>query len=190
MEEDNWRDNTKWDTISLISSKSSLGFMLPLYLIIPDFFNNKTYRERKREESTNSLALWKKNCHWKQFFPLFVYWWRWSSNSTCRYRRDNLLVSYVVEKSLLMIIVVLSFFFFFPKSWRQLTILFQQCTLLFFIPVPCHPTCKFFHPPESERDLLCFIIRHKTYLCSCVCSSVSTWQSWPHLLKMYRQKIY
>lgn len=43
--------------------------MLPLYLIISDFFNNKTYRERKREESTNSLALWKKIVAESNFFP-------------------------------------------------------------------------------------------------------------------------
>ena len=37
-------------------------------LIISDFFNNKTYRERKREESTNSLALWKKKLSLKAIF--------------------------------------------------------------------------------------------------------------------------
>lgn len=156
MEEDNWRDNTKWDTISLISSKSSLGFMLPLYLIIPDFFNNKTYRERKREESTNSLALWKKNCHWKQFFPLFVYWWRWSSNSTCRYRRDNLLVSYVVEKSLLMIIVVLSFFFFFLNHEGSWLFFFNSALycFLFLSPVILHVSF-FIH--QSQRGIYCVL---------------------------------
>lgn len=44
--------------------------MLPLYLIISDFFfNNITCRERKREESTNSLALWKKKIVTESNFP-------------------------------------------------------------------------------------------------------------------------
>lgn len=57
-----------------------------------------------------------------------------------------------------MIIVVLrlgGFFSFFFLTRRQLTILFQQCTLLLFIPGPYHPT-RIFSPVRVREGYSVF----------------------------------
>lgn len=88
--------------------------------------------------------------------PVFVYWWRWSTNSIHRYRHDNLLVSYEVEKSLLMIIVVLGcgfLFLIYEGSWLFFFNIALYC-FLFLAPIIQH---VFFFICQKQRSSYCVL---------------------------------